>query len=49
MLWLYQRHALKAFRALVGDEEGHKTDCVLTQVETEKGLEHDFYEEEPQS
>ena len=23
MLWLYQRHALKAFRASVGDEEGH--------------------------
>jgi len=23
-LWLYQRHALKAFRASVGNEEGHK-------------------------
>ena len=22
-LWLYQRHALKAFRASVGDKEGH--------------------------
>jgi len=49
VLWLYQRHTLKAFRAYGGDVEGHKTDCVLTQVETEKGLEHDFYEEEPQS
>ncbi|MCH6580767.1 MAG: hypothetical protein IH802_10470 [Nitrospinae bacterium] len=24
MLWLYQRHALKACRASVGDEEGHR-------------------------
>jgi hypothetical protein len=23
MLWLYQRHALKAFQASVGDEEGN--------------------------
>jgi len=23
MLWLYQRHALKALRASVWDEEGH--------------------------
>ncbi len=29
MLWLYQRHALKAFRASVGDVEGHKMDCIL--------------------
>jgi len=29
MLWLYQRHALKAFRASVGDEDGHKADCIL--------------------
>ncbi len=28
---LYQRHALKAFRASVGDEEGHRVDCVLAQ------------------
>jgi len=26
---LYQRHALKAFRASVEDEEGHKADCIL--------------------
>ncbi len=31
MLWLYQRHALKAFRASVGDVEGHKADCILVQ------------------
>ncbi len=24
MLWLYQRHVLKAFRASVGDEDGHR-------------------------
>ncbi len=24
MLCLYQRHALKAFRASVGDEDGHR-------------------------
>ncbi len=29
MLWLYQRHALKAFRASVEDEEVHKKDCIL--------------------
>jgi len=29
MLRMYQRHALKAFRAFVGDEDGHKMDCVL--------------------
>ncbi len=29
MLGLYQRHALKALRASVGDEEGHKGDCIL--------------------
>jgi len=29
LLWLYQRHALKAFRAFVGDVEGHKKDCIL--------------------
>lgn len=26
---LYQRHALKAFRAFVRDEEGHVADCIL--------------------
>ena len=25
----YQRHALEAFRASVGDEEGHEADCIL--------------------
>ena len=29
MLWLDQRHALKAFWASVRDEEGHKADCIL--------------------
>ena len=29
VLWLDQRHALKAIRASVGDEEGHKMDCIL--------------------
>ena len=29
MLGLNQRHALKTFRASVGDEEGHKADCIL--------------------
>ena len=29
MLRLDQRHALKAFRASVGDVEGHKSDCIL--------------------
>ncbi len=29
MLSLYQRHALKGFWASVGDEEGHKADCIL--------------------
>ncbi len=31
MLWLYQRHALKAFRASVGDENSYKADCILVQ------------------
>jgi len=31
VLWLYQRHALKAFRASVGDVEGHKADCIFAQ------------------
>jgi hypothetical protein len=31
MLRLDQRHTLKAFRASVGDEEGHKADCILVQ------------------
>jgi len=30
MLWLYQRHALKAFRASVGDVEGHFNFTVTT-------------------
>jgi len=30
-LWLNQRHALETFRAFVGDEEGHKADCILAQ------------------
>jgi len=44
MLWLYQRHALKAVRASVGDKEGHKRDCILTglacakQIEKKKAL-----------
>jgi len=29
MLWLYQRHPLKAFRASVGDENSYKADCIL--------------------
>ena len=31
MLWLYQRHALKASRASVGDENSYKADCILVQ------------------
>ncbi len=31
MLGLNQRHALKTFRASVGDEEGHRADCILAQ------------------
>jgi hypothetical protein len=30
MLWLYQRHALEAFRACVGDEDGHFNFAVTT-------------------
>ncbi len=30
ILWLYQRHALKAFRASVGDVEGHFNFAVTT-------------------
>jgi hypothetical protein len=43
MLWLDQRHALKAVRAFVGDKEGHKRDCILAglacakQIEKSKG------------
>jgi len=43
MLGLDQRHALKALRASVGDEEGHKADCILAglacgkQIEKQKG------------
>jgi len=29
VLRLYQRHALKAVRASVGDEEGHEAICIL--------------------
>jgi len=29
MLWLYQRNALKAFGASMGDVDGHKANCIL--------------------
>ncbi len=39
MLWLCQRHAFKAFRASVGDEEGHKADCILAGLACGKQIE----------
>ena len=40
----YQRHALKAFRASVGDVEGHETDGILAQegVQPDKSLHNQF-------
>ena len=41
MLWLNQRHALKAFRASRWDE-GHKPDCMLALRAEQTALENSF-------
>ncbi len=44
VLGLYQRHALKAFRASVRYVEGHETDGILAQegVQPDKSLHNQF-------
>ncbi len=39
VLGLDQSHALKTFRASVGDEEGHKMDCILVGLACGKQIE----------
>jgi hypothetical protein len=39
VLWLYQRHALEACRASVGNVKGHKADCILAGLACGKQIE----------